>query len=560
MGAGHPARPHQGFSGPVPLSAARRADQIGTREGPSPPGSFSATTPSSARTSHKLPLVGANGDTPLTSPARASRETRWAGRPVLSALVVVAAHAIPIAAAVLTSAILSRRFHEPGGVAEMVGQWGLLFAASTAVLLVVDRAAKRLLPLAALLKLSMLFPDAAPKRLAVARRSGSVRSLQSRLDEAKALGADDEPTRAAEVILSLVGALHAHDRHTRGHSERVRWFTDLLAEELKLPDADRDRLRWAALLHDIGKLQVNPKILNKPAKLGRREWRHIHRHPEAGAKLVAPLAPWMGEWANTVPQHHERYDGTGYPHRLKGEEICLGARIVAVADAYEVMTAARSYKKAASATTARKELTSSAGTHFDPVLVRAFLNISIGRLRWVTGPVAWLAQIPFVGWIPRFAEGAAAVTGQAAGAAGTAVLVSTAAPAPVEDVPAEVPVAVVEGDVANPVDLIGEITPSTVATRVRSAGTAPAPAPAPAAAPAESAPVADQPGNSERAEANVAPAETVAPAATANRAEQADEVPGLERSAAIPKAPTTDRVVDAGADATADPTKEKKSG
>lgn len=363
-------------------------------------------------------------------------EGRWQGRPLLSAVVVVVAHAIPIAAAVATSAILSRRFHEPSGWAVAAAQWALLFAASIAVLLVVDRAAKRLLPLAALLKLSMLFPDAAPKRLSVARRSGSIRNLQVRLEEARSLGAEDEPARAAEVILALVGALHAHDRHTRGHSERVRWFTDLLADELNLAPGDRDRLRWAALLHDIGKLQVSPKILNKPAKLIRREWRHIHRHPEAGARIVAPLAPWLGQWAATVEQHHEKFDGSGYPHRLKGHEISLGARIVAVADAYEVMTAVRSYKKAASASMARRELTASAGTHFDPAIVRAFLNISIGRLRWVAGPVAWAAQVPFVGWLPRLADGAAAVTGQVAGAVGTVAVLSSGSPllAPPADV------------------------------------------------------------------------------------------------------------------------------
>lgn len=424
------------------------------------------------RSERTLPFEGANEDRPVITDTSRSG-SRWEGRPLLSLAVLVAAHGVPVAAAVATSAVLSRRFHEPDGAFGMVTQWGLLFVASTAVLLLVDRGAKRLLPLAALLKLSMVFPDEAPRRLRVARRSGSVRSLQARLEEAKALGADDEPTRAAEVILSLVGALHAHDRHTRGHSERVRWFTDLLAEELKLPEADRDRLRWASLLHDIGKLHVSPKILNKPGKLVRREWRHIHRHPEAGARIVAPLAPWLGEWANTVPQHHERYDGTGYPHGLRGEEICLGARIVAVADAYEVMTAARSYKKAASATTARRELTASAGTHFDPALVRAFLNISIGRLRWVSGPVAWVAQIPFIGWVPRLAEGAAAVTGQAAGAAGTAVLVSTTATPSPEPLP-PAPVAVTETDVSNPVDLIGEITPSSIApARPPSAASAP---------------------------------------------------------------------------------------
>lgn len=471
-------------------------------------------------------------------------EHRWQGRPVLSAAVLVAAHGIPVVAAITTSAVLSRRFHEPDGLGGAIGQWGLLFAVSTAVLLIVDRAAKRLLPLAALLKLSMLFPDAAPKRMKVARKSGSVRNLQTRLEEAKSLGADDEPTRAAEVILALVGALHAHDRHTRGHSERVRWFTDLLAEELKLAPADRDRLRWASLLHDIGKLHVSPKILNKPGKLVRREWRHIHRHPEAGARIVAPLAPWLGEWAATVEQHHEKYDGTGYPHRLKGDEISLGARIVAVADAYEVMTAVRSYKKAASAATARKELTASAGTHFDPVVVRAFLNISIGRLRWVSGPVAWVAQIPFVGWLPRLAESTSVAAGQAAGAVGTAALLTGGSALVIspEDIGTdEVPMLQLENDIANPLSPSGEPTSTTVRTRVLSATVQPAPAPEPESVPEPA------PGSSGEVHAE-APGEAeslLPPPAEENRPEQAEPVPvEEERSTPASSEPVVPPVLD----------------
>lgn len=481
-----------------------------------------------------------------------STEGRWAGRPLLSRAVVLAAHAVPVTSAVASSAVLSRQLHEPGGLTGAVVQWGLLLAVSTAVLLAVDRAAKRLLPLAALLKLSMLFPDAAPKRLTVARKSGSVRNLQARLAEAKALGADDEPTRAAEVILALVGALHAHDRHTRGHSERVRWFTDLIAEELKLPAADRDRLRWASLLHDIGKLQVSPKILNKPGKLGRREWLHIHRHPEAGARIVAPLAPWLGEWAATVEQHHEKYDGSGYPRGLQGDEISLGARIVAVADAYEVMTAARSYKKAASASTARKELTASAGTHFDPAIVRAFLNISIGRLRWVTGPVAWVAQLPFIGWVPRVAESAVAVGGQAAGAVGTVAVLSggSAFLGPTEIDPAADPAVAVEtGDVATSVDVPGPTTATTGAPRVlsatlqRPAGASPAPEPAPDPEPVE-APAAEGrhpgAGNDDRATSDT----TLPAPALENRNDRSEVAPGAEQRSTPAKAEPAPPLID----------------
>jgi putative nucleotidyltransferase with HDIG domain len=347
-------------------------------------------------------------------------EDRWRSRPWLSRALVALAHLIPIASAVATSAVVSSWLPTPQDWGDRIVRWTILLVSSTVVLAGVDRLARRLLPLAALLKLSMLFPDRAPTRMRVARKAGSVRNLQERIDHAKRHGVHGGPAEAAETILTLVGALHAHDRHTRGHSERVRMFTDLVADEMKLPVADRDRLRWASLLHDIGKLHVPTKILNKSGKLDDHEWKVIHRHPIEGATLARPLLDFLGEWAATIEQHHERWDGTGYPRKLRGAQISTGARIVAVADSYEVMTAVRPYKKAMSASAARKELTRCAGTHFDPEIVRAFLNISIGRLRWAIGPVAWVAQVPFIGWFPRLVEGAAAATGQAVGVVGSA--------------------------------------------------------------------------------------------------------------------------------------------
>ena len=104
-------------------------------------------------------------------------------------------------------------------------------------------------------------------------------------------------------MLALVTALSQHDRHTRGHSERVRLFCDLLARELGLSQADAGRLRWAALIHDIGKLEVSAAVLNKAGRLDAGEWSQVRMHPEAGARLARPLAAWLGPWYADIVEH-----------------------------------------------------------------------------------------------------------------------------------------------------------------------------------------------------------------------------------------------------------------
>jgi len=338
-----------------------------------------------------------------------SGEDRWRGRPVLSALVRSTVFLVPIGLSIVSATITAHLLPRPHDDGSLVGWWAAVLAVPTIVLFATERLARRALPLAVLLKMTMVFPDQAPKRLAVARRAGSTRDLARRVEEARTHGTVDEPIVAAEKILALAAALNAHDRLTRGHGERVRAFTDLVADELHLPTGDRDRLRWSALLHDIGKLAVHPRTLNKPDKLDDEEWAVIKNHPLEGARLTAPLAGWLGTWADTIAEHHERYDGTGYPHGLAGNDISLGGRIVAVADSYDVMTSIRSYKRPMSPESARAELAACAGSQFDPQMVRAFLDVSIGRLRPVAGPLVWLGSLPFVSGIPQLGQAALAL-------------------------------------------------------------------------------------------------------------------------------------------------------
>ncbi len=337
---------------------------------------------------------------------------------------------IPLVAAVASATVASRLLPRPERALGTVLWWLGTIAASTAALVVVERQARRLLPLVTLYKLTLLFPDRAPSRFRVALRAGTVRHLEERLEQGRREGVGQDPSQAASNILVLAATLSRHDRRTRGHSERVRGFTDLIAEEMRLPAHDQDRLRWAALLHDIGKVRVHPEVLNKSGSLSAAEWSVIHRHPADGARMAAPLRPWLGPWMDAIEQHHERWDGGGYPQGLSGTRISTSARIVAVADAFEVMTAPRSYRRPLGPAAARDELARCAGSHFDPAVVRALLNVSIGRLRWAMAPVAWLADLPFVRPVAQagpVAEGAAAsVAVKSLAAISLAVLGTTA--------------------------------------------------------------------------------------------------------------------------------------
>jgi len=176
------------------------------------------------------------------------------------------------------------------------------------------------------------------------------------------------------TIRTLSNIIDAKDSKTFGHSERVMEHCMDIAEILKFSDAQKEILKYAGLLHDIGKIGIDVGILRKPSKLNKDEWKIINMHPVVGSGIVEQIG-FLDDFAPIILYHHERYDGKGYPSKLKKESIPLGARILSVVDAYEAMVSDRPYRKALSFKKIRQELLEGAGTQFDPDIVKIFLEI-----------------------------------------------------------------------------------------------------------------------------------------------------------------------------------------
>ncbi|MER6344116.1 HD-GYP domain-containing protein [Streptomyces sp. NPDC001595] len=182
------------------------------------------------------------------------------------------------------------------------------------------------------------------------------------------------------TIRALVQAVDIKDGYTRGHSERVGQASMMIARELGMDDGRVEVLRFAGILHDVGKLGVPTRLLRKDGPLTPEERRIIELHPEYGHEMVRGIS-FLGEARAAVLHHHERLDGTGYPYGLAGGQIPESARVVAVADAFDAMTSTRSYSRARPVPTALAELERCAGTHFDPRMVRALAR-ALGRHGW----------------------------------------------------------------------------------------------------------------------------------------------------------------------------------
>lgn len=331
----------------------------------------------------------------------------WEQKPVQSRLVRAAAFALPMFAAIGAAIMMSRALPAPSEGWLVLGWWMAVVGTSLLTVAVVSRLARKLLPLSALLDLALAFPEVAPNRYHLALGAWSTRHMVQRMRQAQRGMGSTDANATAEFLLTLLAALGSHDASTRGHAERTRAYADLIATELKLSAEDRNRLRWVSLLHDIGKLTVPASLLHKKGPLEGEESTHLRYHPEVGFELTRPLHDFLGGWERAILDHHEQFNGRGYPNGIAGTDIALGARIVAVADAFDAMTSGRSYRTPMSAAQARKELAYRAGTQFDPTVVRAFLNVTTSRMDRVAGPLAALTSVPVVGWLRRVGEGGA---------------------------------------------------------------------------------------------------------------------------------------------------------
>jgi len=176
------------------------------------------------------------------------------------------------------------------------------------------------------------------------------------------------------AVKGLVCKLEASDKYTAGHSRDVTNISVRIGKQLGLGSGQLDDLLWGALLHDVGKIAVDPAILNKPGELTSEEYRHIMTHAVVGPSLVRPLL--NDRIVDIISHHHDHYDGSGLDQTVLGEDIPLGARIVAVADAFDAMTSNRPYRSAMSTDEAMTEMKRCRGTQFDPNVTDILLQIT----------------------------------------------------------------------------------------------------------------------------------------------------------------------------------------
>jgi HD-GYP domain-containing protein (c-di-GMP phosphodiesterase class II) len=197
----------------------------------------------------------------------------------------------------------------------------------------------------------------------------SLLGLASHVEELKA----DNKKISEQAARTILKALDCKDSYTFGHSMRVAYFSLVTGREAGLSEHDIQELELSALFHDIGKIGTPDAVLNKPARLSEDEFLIMKQHPEKSYEILKEF-PHFEKIAVNAGSHHERYDGKGYPHGLKGEDIPVAGRIILIADTFDAMTSTRTYRKGLPYEVAFEELLQFAGTQFDPNLVKLFIQ------------------------------------------------------------------------------------------------------------------------------------------------------------------------------------------
>ena len=264
------------------------------------------------------------------------------------------------------------------------------------------------------------------RRLRTERRLAEARGILG-LGRHGALESDIAGSHAAEVLEQLSAALEARDVYTHGHTKRVARHSHMIATAMGLPEEEIAKVRTAAAVHDVGKARTPRSVLNKPGKLNAVQQQLMNRHASDGAKMAESIGD--PEITAMVRHHHERLDGRGYPDCLSGDEIPLGARIIAVADTFDAMTSARAYRSAMRHSRALKILRKEAGTQLDPAAVTAFTEYYAGQRSvawwaiWTTAPqrlAVWIGSLLNTTGAASLSQSVAAIGTAAALAGGAA--------------------------------------------------------------------------------------------------------------------------------------------
>jgi HD-GYP domain-containing protein (c-di-GMP phosphodiesterase class II) len=204
---------------------------------------------------------------------------------------------------------------------------------------------------------------------AVEHQNARLKTIATRLGKSM----KDSRRDYAQAIVALSATVDAKDPYTAGHAERVGELAEATAVAMGLGLYEQNLVKEAAQLHDIGKIGVSDSVLGKTGRLTEEEYEEIRRHPEQGARIVGALRS-MAPLVPVIRHHHERWDGKGYPDGLAGEDIPVGARIMAIADTYDAMTSDRPYRRAMLPVEAFDEIKGLAGSQFEPAVVRAFVE------------------------------------------------------------------------------------------------------------------------------------------------------------------------------------------